>query len=52
VGDKTWPEFLVNNGEKFLLNYGIPIEIRFSLVLLNIFVHFARRGGVRNLIIS
>jgi len=36
MGDTTWPEFHVNNGEVLLLHYGIPIELRSPLVLLNI----------------
>jgi hypothetical protein len=52
VGDTTWPEFPVNNGEGLLLHYRIPTEIPSPLVLLNIFVHFAWREGVRNFIIS
>lgn len=46
------PEFPVNNEEELLLRYGIPIEIRSTLVLFNIFVHFAWREGVKNLISS
>jgi hypothetical protein len=52
VGDTTWPEFPVNNGEELQLRYGMFVEIRFVLVLLQIFVHFAWREDVRNLIIS
>jgi hypothetical protein len=52
VGCTTWPEFPVNNEEELLLQYGLPIEILSPLVLLNVFVHFARRKGVRNLITS
>jgi hypothetical protein len=52
VGDTIWPKFPVNNGEELLLHYGIPIEIRSPLMILNIIVHFVCRDGVRKLIIS
>lgn len=52
MGDTTWSEFPVNNGEELLLHYGIAIEIHSPLVLLNIFLHFSWREGFRNLIIS